>query len=64
MSFEICMDIFDWYDAPLYEHITHILLSKLDGEERIRRAFPALQEHATQLLDQHRDDEDAFEWPA
>ena len=45
-------------------YITHILLSKLDGEERIRRAFPALQEHATQLLDQHRDDEDAFEWPA
>ena len=46
MSFETLMDVLDWFDDSLYDYVHHILLSKLDGEDRIRRAMPLLQRHA------------------
>lgn len=60
ICFETCMDIFDWYDAPLYEYINHILRSKCDAEARVRNALPLLQKHAAQLVAAHRGAEDAY----
>lgn len=39
LSFEICMDILDWFDDPYYDYIHHILLAKPNGEERIMGAL-------------------------
>ncbi len=60
MSFETLMDVLDWFDDSLYDYVHHILLSKLDGEERIRRAMPLLQRHAEELIAIHRDTECAY----
>ena len=60
MSFEILMDVLDWFDDSLYDYVYHILLAKLDGEERIRRAMPLLQRHAEELIASHRDTESAY----
>ena len=54
MDLATCMDIFDWFDDGLYEYISHILLSKTDGEARVQRAMPGLREHASDLLAAHR----------
>ena len=59
-TFEQCMDILDWFDDPLYEYIGHILLSKLDGEDRVHRALGCLIEHANRLLVTHKDTESAY----
>ena len=45
LSFETCMDILDWFNDDTHDYITHILLAKLDGEERIRRAMPSISEY-------------------
>ena len=37
MNIETLIDILDWFDDGLYDYLNHILLSKLDGEARIRR---------------------------
>ncbi len=60
MSFEICMDIFDWFDDGMYDYIHHILLSKLDGEQRIQRALPHLQAYAQELVERYRHTERAY----
>lgn len=60
LSFEICMDIFDWFDDELLDFISHILLSKSDGERRVRRALPALRAHARQLVNLNRDTPRAY----
>ena len=60
MSFETLMDVLDWFDDSLYDYVNHILLSKLDGEERIRRAMLLLQRHAEELIAIHRDTECAY----
>ena len=60
MSFETLMDVLDWFDDSLYDYVHHILLSNLDGEERISKAMPLLQRHAEELIASHRDTECAY----
>lgn len=55
-----CMDIFDWFDDPLYEYVHHILIAKIDGAARVHRAFPHLIGHATELIAAHRGTESAY----
>ena len=40
--------------------LNHILLSKLDGEERIKRALPEIRKRAQWLLKIHRGTECAY----
>lgn len=60
MDFETLMDILDWFDDDLYDYLNHILISKLDGEERIKRAMPSLRKHARALVIAHRGTESAY----
>ena len=60
MSLDTCMDIFDWFDDNTFEYINHILLCKVDGEERVKRALPELRKHARWLLKLHRGTEAAY----
>lgn len=50
---ETCLDILDWFNDPNFEYINHILVSKLDGEERIRRALPIISKHCAELIRAH-----------
>ena len=43
MNLEALMDILDWFDDGLYDYIDHILLTKVDGAERVRRTMPQLR---------------------
>ena len=54
MTIEEIMDILDWFDDSLYDYLAHIMLTKLDAEERIERALPELRRHAQELLNLHR----------
>lgn len=49
-TFAQCMDVFDYYDASLYEYLTHIRLSKTNADERITRALPQLIARAEELV--------------
>ena len=60
LDLDTCMDIFDWFDDNTYEYLNHILLSKLDGEERIKRALPEIRKRAQWLLKIHRGTEWAY----
>ena len=60
LSLETCMDIFDCFDDNTFEYINHILLCKVDGEERVKRALPALRKHARWLLKLHSGTEHAY----
>ena len=60
LSLETCMDIFEWFDDNTFEYINHILLCKVDGEERVKRALPALRKHARWLLNLHSGTEHAY----
>ena len=60
MSLDTCMDIFDWFDDNTFEYINHILLCKVDGDERVKRALPALRKHARWLLNLHSGTEHAY----
>ena len=60
MSLDTCMDIFDWFDAPEFDWLMHIYLSKLDGEERLKRVLPQLRWKARKLVNAHRGCEDAY----
>ena len=53
LSLGTCMDILDWFNDPDFEYINHILVSKLDGEERIRRALPLISKHCAELIRAH-----------
>ena len=64
MSFEICMDILDWFDDGMYDYINHILLSKLDGAQRIQRALPHLRAYAQELGERYRHTERAYPFGA
>lgn len=55
-----CLDIFDWFNDPLHEYISHILLSKLNGETRVIRALPDLVKHAEALMRTHAGTEAAY----
>ena len=57
---ETCMDIFDWFDTAEYDFLNHILLTKVDGEERVRRILPQLRNRAKWLVKVHRGCEDAY----
>ena len=50
---ETCLDILDWFNDPDFDYINHILVSKLDGEERIRRALPLISKHCAELIRVH-----------
>ena len=60
MNIEILMDILDWFDDGLYDYLNHILLTKLDGEARIRRAMPELRKYARSLVAAHRGTDRAY----
>ena len=60
LDLDTCMDIFDWFDDNTYAYLNHILLSKLDGEERIKRALPEIRKRAQWLLKIHRGTECAY----
>ena len=55
MNIETLMDILDWYD-----YLDHILLTKPDGEARIRRAMPELRKYARSLVAAHRGTDRAY----
>ena len=57
---DTCMDIFDWFDAPEFDYLNHIMLSKLDGDERVRRALPEIRKRAQWLVRIHRGCENAY----
>jgi hypothetical protein len=52
--------ILDWFNDDTHDYITHILLAKLDGEERIRRAMPSISEYCLKLVAAHSAGEDAY----
>ena len=60
LGFETCMDIFDWFDDNQFDYLSHILVSKLDGEQRISRAMPEIRKRARWLLNLHRNTECAY----
>jgi len=60
LSFEICMDILDWFDDPYYDYLNHILLAKLDGEERVKGALPTISDHCMELVTAHEGTECAY----
>ena len=60
LSLETCMDIFDWFDDSTFEYINHILLCKINGEERVKRTLPELRKRARWLLKIHRGTEGAY----
>lgn len=41
-------------------HIDHILLTKVDGAERVRRTMPQLRKYARELVAAHRGTENAY----
>ena len=55
-----CMDIFDWFDDSTFDYVNHILLCKIDGEKRVRRALPEMRKRAHFLLDLNRGTECAY----
>lgn len=59
-SLELCMDIFDFFNAEEYEFFTQIALSKSDGTARLLNALDWIRERAAQLVLEHRDTEDAY----
>ena len=60
LSFETCMDILDWFNDDIHDYITHILLARLDGEERIRRAMPTISEYCLKLIAAHNTHDNAY----
>lgn len=60
MTVEELMDILDWFDDCRYEYFEHIMLTKLDAEERIARAMPELCRHAEWLVNLHRGTDAAY----
>lgn len=59
-TFADCMDVFDWFDDPMYEYLYDIWVSKSDAEARIARALPLLIEEAVSLILRHRGSESAY----
>ena len=60
MNIEPLMDLLAWFDDGLYDYLNHILLTKLDGEARIRRAMPELRKYARSLVAAHRGTDRAY----
>ena len=60
LDLKTVMNIFDWFNSPNFELIDHILLTKADGEERIRRAMPTFRKEARRLVRHYRNTEIAY----
>lgn len=60
LSFEICMDILDWFDDPYYDYLNHTLIAKLNGEARVRGALPTISEYCWDLVTAHKGTEIAY----
>lgn len=60
MTFEDCMDVFDYYDSDLYEYLYHVWVSKIDADERIAQALPFIIADAIALIAAHEGTEDAY----
>ena len=60
LSLDTCLDILDWFDDPQYEYINHILVAKLDGEKRLKKALPILQGYCMDLIIGHIGLENAY----
>ena len=60
LSFGTCMDILDWFNDSYFDYINHILTAKLDGEERIKRALPAISDYCLDLVNAYRTSESAY----
>lgn len=60
LDLETVMDIFDWFNSPTFELVNNILLTKLNGEERVRRAMPILRREARKLLNRYKNTEFAY----
>lgn len=59
-TFAQCMDVFDWFDDPLFSYLNHVLLAKLDGEARIMKALPELITWAKELVKAHAGTDNAY----
>ena len=57
---DTCMDIFDWFDTAEIDYLNPIMLSKQDGDERVRRAFHEIRKRAHWLFRIHRGCENAY----
>lgn len=60
LDLETCMDIFDWFDDNAFEYIHHVLLSKVDGEQRVKGTMPEIRKRARWLLNLHQGTEAAY----
>lgn len=60
LSLGTCMDILDWFNGSYFDYINHILVAKLDGEELINRALPAISEYCLNLVDAYRSSDNAY----
>lgn len=59
-TIDTCMDILDWFNDEHYDYLNHIMLAKLDGEKRIRRALPSIAEYCLKLVNAHQGTERAY----
>lgn len=60
LDLDTCMDIFDWFDDNTFEYINHIMLSKVDGEARVKGTMPEIRKRARWLLKLHRGTDGAY----
>ena len=60
LTIDACMDILDWFNDEHFDYLNHIMLAKLDGEQRIERALPSIREYCLKLVNAHRDTENAY----
>lgn len=60
LDLETCMDILDWFDDHTYEYVCYIMLTKIDGDARVKRALPELRKRARRLLEANRGTEHAY----
>ena len=60
LTLDRCADILDWFSDPQYDYINHILIAKLDGERRLKRALPELSGYCLDLVIAHMGLEDAY----
>ena len=60
LTIDTCMDILDWFNDEYLDYLNQIMLAKLDGEKRIKRALPSIREHCLKLVNAHRDTESAY----
>ena len=60
LSLAACLDILDWFNDSHFDYINHILLAKLDGEEQVNRALPAISEYCLKLVEAHLSSDNAY----